>query len=1216
MFREFFLFELKFRFKSPSTYIYFFIWLAFSFLCVASESFGPVSNQNGKLLLNGPYANTLNDIYSCLFGVIVIAAIFGTSVLRDFQRDTTQILFTKPISRTGYLGGRWAGSMVTTLLVFSGLLLGTWLGTHAPWADHARIGPNHLWWYLQPFLTIVVTQVFVLGTLFFAISALTRSLFVVYLQGVVLFIVYLVGLTAYFATRSLEHFWSGILDPVGVLLDNSITRYWSVIEQNTKLLPWDFSGYSPGVLLYNRLLWVGIAVLALAALWALFPLSVEKLTVRSQGKRAARARQLEEQEQRGRRSFVTVMLPKVHTATGAGVAFAQFRTLASLRMRTILREVPFWAIVIVLLAFAINNASFAGRMNGSDVWPVTYLMLQAVEGSATLFFYIVAALFAAELVWRERDVRFDGIHDALPMGGAIDWLSKLAAITMVEVVLLVVTLLVGVTMQALMGYYHFELSQYVQELFFITLPQLVAFAMFAMFVQTLVPNKFIGHGIVIGLFVLQPVLYNFGIENTLYLVGAVPAYTYSDMNGYGHFVPALAWGIGYWSSLFALLGVLSIAFTRRGPDVSWGSRLRVARQRLPALAPVALLCLAGAVGSGGWFYYNAHVLNEFRTAADGRKLQAAYERGFKKYENFPQPKVTAVDASIDIDPAHRGFSGSGSYTLQNRTPGPIAQVHISDGQESVRTVSFDRPFRQVSRAPHGMYTIYELEQPLQPGESLQMSFTVGRDSPGFRDGHELAQLAHNGTFFDIGFFPGIGYQADGELDDPRRRREEGLGPLADMAPRGDPVMSRVNLFSPQSDWITFHTVVSTSEDQIAIAPGYLQREWHDKGRHYFEYSMGATKIADFFAYLSGRYAVRKQVHETPAGPVSLEVYYDPAHAFNVDAMLATAGDGLDYFGKSFAPYQFSQFRIMEFPRYRSFAQSFSNTVPFSESIGFITRLKKPTDVDLTYFVTAHELAHQWWAHQLIGGRVAGSNMMSETLAQYSAYMLMQHHYGKDYMRLVLRHYLDRYLRGRAGEVRHERPLALVEREDYVWYSKGGQVMYTLADYVGEERINQALHDFLVQHRYANADSTLDVPYPDTRDLVAALRAQTPAEYQYLIDDGFDRIVLYDNKAVSASSHKRADGKYEVSIEVQARKTQVDGEGAESAMPLADYIEIGVFKGSKDEPKPLFLEKRKLTQEHETFNIVVDEMPTRAGIDPLNKLIDRIPEDNQTEVVAR
>src|SRR6476660_9944911 len=120
MFWEFFTFEMRFRIKSISTYIYFLVWFAFSFLSIASESFGPVGNQNGKVLLNGPYANSLNDLGACLFGVIIIAAIFGTSILRDFQRDTYQILFTKPVSKFAYLGGRWAGSFFTTVFAFSG----------------------------------------------------------------------------------------------------------------------------------------------------------------------------------------------------------------------------------------------------------------------------------------------------------------------------------------------------------------------------------------------------------------------------------------------------------------------------------------------------------------------------------------------------------------------------------------------------------------------------------------------------------------------------------------------------------------------------------------------------------------------------------------------------------------------------------------------------------------------------------------------------------------------------------------------------------------------------------------------------------------------------------------------------------------------------------------------------------------------------------------
>ncbi|HXD49192.1 MAG TPA: M1 family aminopeptidase, partial [Gemmatimonadaceae bacterium] len=355
---------------------------------------------------------------------------------------------------------------------------------------------------------------------------------------------------------------------------------------------------------------------------------------------------------------------------------------------------------------------------------------------------------------------------------------------------------------------------------------------------------------------------------------------------------------------------------------------------------------------------------------------------------------------------------------------------------------------------------------------------------------------------------------------------------------------------------------------------------------------------------------------------------DPAHTYDVDDMLASARAGLDYYQSHFSPYQFSQFRIMEFPRYRSFAQSFPNTVPFSEAIGFIGRMEKPTDLDLTYFVTAHELAHQWWGHQLIGGDVEGSNMMSETLAEYSAYMVMQHKYGKDYMHRVLRHFLDTYLRGRAGETRHEPPLSRVQREPYVWYDKGGQIMYTLADYVGEDKIDAALRNFLMQYRYANATNqvdradsvrgarTADQPYPDTRLLIDALRAQTPPELQYLIDDGFDRIVLYDNKAVSATSRRLPNGKYEVTLDVQARKVQADSTGAESPMPLADFIDIGVFKGKAGEEVPLYMNRVKMTQDHQRFTITVDERPTRAGIDPYNKLIDRDADDNTTDVANR
>src|SRR6185369_13705869 len=136
--------------------------------------------------------------------------------------------------------------------------------------------------------------------------------------------------------------------------------------------------------------------------------------------------------------------------------------------------------------------------------------------------------------------------------------------------------------------------------------------------------------------------------------------------------------------------------------------------------------------------------------------------------------------------------------------------------------------------------------------------------------------------------------------------------------------------------------------------------------------------------------------------VNLEIYYTPGHEYNLDKMMESAKAGLDYYEKYYSPFQFSQYRVLEYPRYRTFAQSFPNTVPFSEGIGFIERLKDGDDIDLLYFVNAHELAHQWWGHQLIGSMTQGSNMMSESLAEYSALKVMEQKYGEENIRKFLR----------------------------------------------------------------------------------------------------------------------------------------------------------------------------------------------------------------------
>ncbi len=1209
LFWEFFLFELKYRLKSLSTYVYFAMWFLLSYFAIAAEDF--INTGNGKQLLNGPFSTSILYIFFTLFGTIVIAAIFGTSALRDFQRDTLQLVFTKPITRFAYLGGRWAGSFVTCVFAFSGMVWGETVGTLVPWADHTRIASGHLWWYWQPFLSIVVIQIFFLGSLFFMVAALSRKIFIVYLQGVAVFMAYLIASAIFSATRSLEHFWSGILDPVGLQLVDVLARYWTVAEKNTLLFSWS-PQVSQGVFLYNRLLWSGVGFVSLVVVYRFFPMSVESLTAGVQSRRAARARIEEVEEQKPRRSRVAVQLPRVHQYFGGRAGFAQFVSLTRVRIANTVRELPFWAITILLAVFSLINGHFAGKVRDANVYPVTFLMVQAVEGTASLFLFIIATLYAGELVWRERDTAFSGIHDALPMRETTDWLSKFVTLVLIEGVLLAVILVSGLIMQTIAGYYHYELLQYFKELYLVTYSLVIGFTLLAFFIQTVVPNKFMGHAIVIGLFILDPILFRFGVENTLWLPGQNTPYTYSDMNGYGHFAPALAWSLLYWGAIFAVLACFSIAFARRGAEDGWRPRVLQARLRLPRLTPALILLTVIAIGSGAWFYYNTHVLNEFLTTKQQRAIQADYERSFKRYERMPQPKVIAVDANIDLDPDRRSFSGTSHFILQNKTAQPIQQIHLTDQRQSVSKVEFDRPFHLVSKAPRDLYAIYQLETPLAPGDKLNLTFHVGYRTRGFRDGNERPELAGNGMFFDSSYFPSIGYSAGMELDDPRRRREEKLGPLTDLPQRGDAWGSVTNLFTTDSDWTSFRTVVSTPDDQIALAPGYLQKQWSQGGRHYYAYDMGDVKIANFYAYVSGRYDVKRENYKG----VNIEIYHAPQHAFDVARMIEAVKGGLDYYQANYSPYQFNQFRIVEFPRYRQFAQSFPNTSPFTETF-WISRVVDPKkDIDFTYFVTAHELAHQWWGHQLLGGLVAGSNMMSESLAEYSALRVAQKKYGEAQMHKFLSHELDGYLRGRANETRKEPPLGQVQRESYVWYQKGSLVFYALSDYIGEDKLNLALHNFLMQYRYANANDAQSGPYPDTRLMEAALRAQTPADLQYFIDDSFEKITLYDNKAVEATSQKMSDGTYKVTLTVKGGKAYADGNGVESPAPLHDLIDVGVFSGKKGEETPLALRKEWITGANQTFEFVVKAMPTRAGIDPFNKLIDRNGDDNMIDATNK
>jgi len=417
----------------------------------------------------------------------------------------------------------------------------------------------------------------------------------------------------------------------------------------------------------------------------------------------------------------------------------------------------------------------------------------------------------------------------------------------------------------------------------------------------------------------------------------------------------------------------------------------------------------------------------------------------------------------------------------------------------------------------------------------------------------------------------------------------------------DPRARNINQLAAESDFLNLDTTVSTSAGQIAIAPGYLQKEWTANGRRYFRYKT-TSPILGFWSYLSARYAVKRDRWKD----VAIEIYYDPKHPWNVPRMVDGVKRSLDYYTANFSPYQHKQVRILEFPRYARFAQSFPNTIPFSESIGFIADLRDKDAVDYVFYVTAHEVGHQWWAHQVIGARVQGTTMITETMAQYSALMVMEKEYGRDKMRKFLKYELNSYLQGRGGELVAEVPLMLVEDQGYIHYRKGSLVMYALRDAIGEENVNAALRKIIARWAFQGP------PYVRTTEMLEQFRAVTPPERLPLLHDLFETITLYDNKATEVTATRTADGKYRVRVTVTSKKFRADGSGNETPVPLDDWIDVGVLAAgaSKNaDGRPLVLSKQHITASPATFELVVGEKPASAGIDPLNKLIDRNPDDN-------
>jgi ABC-type transport system involved in multi-copper enzyme maturation permease subunit len=1188
-FGEIFRFEVWYRLRQPSTWIYAVFMLALAVFTVHQA----VADAPTAPYANAPHFITLWAILISLGGMVATAAIFGDAATRDVRTGMHPLVHTTALRKTEYLGGRFLAAFVVSLLLLTIFWLFLAITSRMPWLNPERLGPFRLIAYVQPYLLFLLPNLLLTGAILFTIAALTRHTLAAYLGGIALFFGYMAG-TDQINNRNAHSTLYALSDPFGIGAIEDLTRYWTVAERNTRLLG------AADIVVWNRVIWILVAV---GVLWFLYTRFRLGHLVEGDGKRR---RTITEP---GETRVATVPLHRVAGTFDVRTQIRQTLAVARLSLREMARSKALFLIIVWTLLIIFNMGFNLGvDAFGSKTWPVTHLVAGTID-NVSLPIMLLIAIFAGELVWKERDLKMSEIADAAPVSEAAALAGRFLALVVMLATIQLIFLGAGVLIQALQGYYRFELGLYAQIMLGIGMVNYVLFAALAMTLHVVVNQRYVGIFITVLCFVFMIIAPQLGVlRHNLLVYGGDPGWIYSDMNGFGPFLAPFVWTKLYWAAWALLLAVAARLLWVRGWEPGMRGRLREARRRLAGpTVRVAAVAVALIVSTGGFVFYNTNVLNDYRSPLEAAELNAAYERQYKRYEHAPLPRIVAANVRVEIYPEDGAADLRGTYTLVNRTTEPVDSVHVTiNPAVEARSITLDRGARPLQEDGELTYRIYALEHPLAPGDSMRLDFDVEYRPRGFPNRGVPTAVVANGAYFDRRWLPIIGYLPSLEETSEEMRRRLGLPPRAPM-PSNEDAEAMLRLTSPDADRVQADVVIGTAADQIAVTPGTLRRSWTENGRRYFHYRT-EEPLSFGMATLSGRYAVREDTWRD----VALKIYYHPTHAFNVDRVMRSMKSSLEYFTGQFGPYQFKELRVVEFPRYESFARAHPHTIAFSEGDMFLQRVREG-DMDLPFYAVAHETAHQWWGGQVAGANAKGRGFLSEGLANYSAMMVTEEVYGLERARDFYKFQMDRYLRVRGAGIRGpETTLLDVETEPHIFYAKGAIAMYTLREHLGADAVNTALRRYFAKYSKAGA------PLATSRDLYAELRAVTPDSLHGLLRDLFEDIVLWDVSAEEARVEPVGDGSYRVTLAIEAKKVRADSIGNETEVPMDDLVEIGVFApaGNGNGPgEPLYLERHRIGSGKQTITVTVPRQPASAGIDPRGKLIQRNADDNLVDVEA-
>ena len=1208
MFREIFLFEIQNRMRRPAVYLYFAAALIFTIGSFATGSL-PLGEKEH---INSPFLIAMWCAGITMMMMLVSSSVMGVALYRDIEYNTRDYYLTYPITKAGYFWGRYAGSFVCMLFIASaiitGIYFGTKLGPAMGWKDLKEYGPNKLVYYLHPFFTIALPNLFFTSSLFFGLVAITRNVKVIYSGGILLFLGYF--LSVFFLNNTTNATIINLADPFGLNGIRMETNNASAFQKNNGLFP------VQGIFLINRLLWPGIGLILLLYTYICF--NFEKFF---SGKRDKAA--IDEVVPGAKRTFST----NAKTSFTGSYNRSTLLNLTTLELKNIIRDNYFWIIVssgMVFLGFVfwMGNQQF-----GVPYFPRTVMLFEIFSDVFPFFIFFVIIFYTGETLHRDRATRYAFINDSLPPPNWVLNGSKLIALLVLGAGLGFMPVLLALGVQTAKGFHQYNFPVYFTSLFIVILPRLLEMVLFSYMLHVLVNNKFAAYGIGITIWVLMFFLQTTDTFNyNLLLYSYTPGFRMSDMDGLGHMAVPVTWFNLYWLLAGSLLIIVSALFYYRGISSSFKERLQLLSERFDKKTRVfTVLLLIPFLATGAYIWYNVSYLNDFLLKTENEDRAIMYEKTLKPYQALPLPKITHIKMDADLFPDKQQVFVKAFVSILNKTNHPVEKILLdADGLSSysIKIKGQPMPFSCPLLYPRGMFNwfrpekdtaefrLYTFQHPLMPGDSAILEINSSVVHKGFSNGLYGADLLRNGIFYHLGL-PGLGYDDDDELNSPYVRKKNGLPPKQEEEiAQDDPEGTSTLKAGKVSDLLSIDITVSTAGDQTAIVPGELEKQWTKDGRNYFHYTQNQPGLYPPIGILSAKYAVLHDNIQLDRN-ININLYYHPAHHANLSRFMAAYKDGLRYFNAIYGAYPFKDIKLAETSVYGPRDASLTNLDTYAEYYSWNADFTDPNQFDYCYFNTTRALAQQWWRFQVAPNNTVGDLVIPEGLAGYSALVMAEKKYGSANIKPILQDQLWTYLYIRRRMNDKEHPLIKADK----WFEWGGKAcvaLYGLRDLLGEDSINTALREFKDAYAFKNKP-----PFAGANDLYRYLQKHVPDSLQYYLTDTWQKITLYDNKVVEAKTVSTGNkNEYRVDFTVDVAKVWIDDRGNDiPANRMNDYIDIGIFaantndKDGRSQVNPLYLHKYKLTAGHHVFSIIVKGKPVNMGIDPYAKLIDRQPNDN-------